>query len=136
LIRSAVLSCLALLGAAVIARAADRAPSIRKLNQKEKEFVKEVGTAIVKAARSKPQKIEVEKYEFTNPRKNRTELSIKMVYYGLISRKKFTADITVLIDSTDKDNWEVMTIKYTDSNRNLVGPNHRKIEELIKRLNR
>src|SRR5262245_17781498 len=132
---AAALSCLAFLVAAPAA-AAGGVPSFRKRKEREKEFVKQVGTAIVRAARSKPQRIDLEKYEFTSPKANRTELAMKMVYYGLITRKKFTADITVILDSTDKDNWEVMNIKYTDSNPNLVGPSERKIQGLIKQLNK
>jgi hypothetical protein len=129
-------ACLTLLAGGVSAPAADTVPSIRKLVQKEREVLTEYGAAIIKAARSKPQKIELDTYQITQPKPNRTELSLKMIYHGLISRRRYVADVKMLIDSTDRDNWEVLTIKYSDNNPNIVGPNLRKVDELIKRFNR
>ncbi len=132
----ASVACLVLV-AGTPARAADEeVPSFQKRGDNEKQFVTQVGTAIVKAARSKPQKIEMEKYEFTEPRKGRTDLKIKMIYFGLITKKKYTADITVQIDSSDKEKWEVLNIKYKDSNTtSLVGPSEKNIQKLIPRFN-
>jgi hypothetical protein len=135
LTRPAVVACLTLLAPGV-AGAADSVPSIKKLVQKEREVLTEYGATIIKAARSKPQKIELDSYQITHPKANRTELSLKMIYHGLISRRRYLADIKMLVDSTDRDNWEVLTIKYSDNNPNIVGPNLRKVEDLIKRFNR
>jgi hypothetical protein len=114
---------------------ADDDISFKKRGDAEKAFVAKVGKAIVKAARSKPQKVELEKYDYTHPKTGRTHLNIKMYYTGLVSRKKWVADIVVVIDSTNKDSWEVLNIKYTDNNPSLLGPNERKIQGLIKKLN-
>jgi len=117
-------------------RADDESISFKKRGDAEKMFVMKVGTAIVKAARFKPQKVELEKFDFTNPKTGRKHLNIKMNYSGLVSRRKYVADIVVIIDSTNKDSWEVLNIRYTDSNPNITGPSEKKIQELIKVLNK
>jgi hypothetical protein len=69
------LAGLALLAGAPAARAADddEVPSFKKRGDMEKKFVEKVGTAIVKAARTAT-KIELDKYEITDPKKDRKEL--------------------------------------------------------------
>jgi hypothetical protein len=135
----AVLVGLALLSSP--ARAADDLPSFKTSKDREtKEFVTKVGTAIIKAARARPEAIELEKYEYTKPKTGRHELFIRMSYTGKISRllrkKKFTATIKIKIDSTDKE-WEVLTIDYKDSNNtSLLSPNEKKIRKLIAEFNR
>jgi hypothetical protein len=129
------LACLALLACCPVAKAADDGISFKKRGDAEKTFVTKVGKAIVKAARTSGQKVELDKYDYTSPKTGRTHLNIKMNYTGLVSRKKWTADIVVIIDSTNKDSWEVLNIKYSDNNPNPVGPNERKVQALIKKLN-
>src|SRR5262245_48091220 len=94
--------------ASTTALAGDDVPSFKKRGDVEKKFVAKVGTAIVKAARFKPQKVELDTYEYKHnmPKAGRTELTIKMIYYGLATKKKYLADIKVLIDSSDKNSWE------------------------------
>ena len=88
------------------------------------------------AARLKPQKMELDKYEYTEPKKDRKDLKIKMIYHGLVTKKKYTADITVKIDSGDKDKWEVLRIDYEDNNPSFTKPNRGKIDDLVKKFNR
>ena len=107
--------------------------SFKKRADEEKRFVSAVGDAIVKAAHHTSRKRALVKYEFTNPKPNRTELTIKMEYYGLVSNKKYVADIVIKIDSTEKNTWEVLNIEYTDNNN--ISANFRKIQETIKKLN-
>jgi hypothetical protein len=116
--------------------AADDFISFKKRAEAEKKFVARVGTAIVKAARSKPQKVELEKFRYTHPNAGRTNLEITMSYTGLLTRRKYAAEIVVRLDSGNKDGWEVLNIKYTDDNPSLVGPSERKIQDLIKVLNK
>jgi hypothetical protein len=130
----AALACVLLAGPTALA--ADDVPSFKKRGDAEKKFVTQVGTAIVKAARSTSQKVDLEEYKYSSPKPGRTHLTMKMVFYGVITKKKYTADITVIIDSHDKDNWEVLNIKYTDNSANPIGPSEKKIQELIKKLNR
>lgn len=108
--------------------------SFKKRGDEEKRFVRAVGTAIVKAAHKSGKKIELVKYEYTKPRANRTELSIKMEYHGVVSDKRYVADIAVKIDSTNKDAWEVLNIEYADNNN--IKHNTQKIQDLIKELNK
>jgi hypothetical protein len=133
---SAGLVCALLAGSTVLA--GDDIPTFKKRGDMEKKFVASVGAAIVKAARTKPQKIDMESYEYKHntPRAGRTELNIKMIYHGLATKKKYTADIKVLLDTSDKERWEVLNIKYTDTNPSLLSPSEKKIQELVKTLNR
>jgi len=115
----------------------DDIPSFKKGKDREtKEFVAKVGTAIVKVARIKPQNMEVDKYEYTKPKAGRTELKLKMVYHGLVSKKKYLADIVVIIDSSDAGKWEVLNITYKDNNPSPAKPNATKIQELIPKFNK
>jgi hypothetical protein len=131
-------AALALLVAAPSARAADDdVPSFKKRGDKEKKWVEEVGTAIVKAARSKPADVELDTYKITEPKKGRKELKITMNWKGYITKKKFTSTILVKIDVNDKDVWEVANIDYEDTNTVSAGkPNQNKIQKLIKEFNR
>jgi hypothetical protein len=134
-----LLASLALLAAVPAARAADddELPSFQKRGDKEKDFVSKVGTAIVKAARTGPTKIELDEYKFTDPKKDRKDLNIKMNWVGGISKKKFVSTIVVKIDTSDDKNWEVLSIDYKDDNSvSLTKPNGTKIKELEKKFNR
>ena len=132
-----LLAGLFVLLSSVSSRAADDdSVSFKKRGDEEKRFVTRVGEAILKAAHPTGRKRALVKYEITMPKTNRTELAIKMEYYGLVSSKKYVADIVVIIDSTNKDSWEVLNIKYSDSNPSITNPNERKIQELIKELNK
>jgi len=79
--------------------------SFKRRGDEEKKFVARVGEAVVKAAHTTAKKIELVKYEYTKPKPNRTELTIKMAYHGAVTNKQYTADIVVIIDSTAKDAW-------------------------------
>ena len=132
--RRGLLAGLTLLAVAACVGAAGPDISFKKRGDAEKAFVARVGTAIIKAARPLPTKMALLKYSFTNPKANRTDLNIKMEYYGVVSRKRYTADIVVIIDSTDKDNWEVVNIRYSDTR--LGAHREAKIQQLIKKLNK
>jgi hypothetical protein len=122
-----------LVGSTILA-AADENISFKRRGDEEKRFVRTVGTAIVKAAHKTSKKIELVKHEYTKPKANRTELAIKMEYHGAVSGKRYVADIVVKIDSTNKDAWEVLNIDYADNNN--VPYNEKKIQELIKQMNK
>ncbi len=107
--------------------------SFKKRGNEEKRFVTAVGEAIVKAAHPTAKKLSLIKYEYTQPKSNRTELVIKMEYHGAVTDKKYVADIVIKIDSSDKDAWEVLNINFTDNN-NLPASQNR-IQSLIKKLN-
>jgi len=112
-------------------------PSFKSGTKREsKEFVGKVGSAVVKAARSNPKNLEVEKYDYTNPKPGRTELQIKMKWQGAVTKQKFTSDITLIIDSTNKENWEVVNIEYKDSNKLPRPGSDKRIQDLRKKLNK
>jgi hypothetical protein len=129
-----LVACAALAG--LSARAADtvEVPNFNKRGDNEKAFVAKVGTAIVNAAR-KAKKIELEKYEFVDVKKGRTDLKIKMSYHGVISNKLYNSDIVVQIDSSDKEKWEVLNIKYKDDTKSALNPNEKNIQALIPKFN-
>jgi hypothetical protein len=131
-----ILAALAvLLSAALPARAADEGvPSFKNRGNEEKRFVARVAEAIVHAAHPTAKKVGLVKYEFTNPKPNRTELTLKAEYYGKVTNKRYVADIVVKIDSADKNAWEVLNIEYTDSN--TIKHSEQKVQDLIKDLNK
>jgi hypothetical protein len=130
------LTALAALLVALPARAADDTPSFKKRGDREKEFMGKVAASIIKAGRLKPQKIALNSYELKKPKANRTEIHMKAEYYGFATKKRYVADIVVICDSTDKEKWEVLNIKYSDTNPSLTKPNMTKIQALIKELNK
>ncbi len=109
--------------------------SFRHRGDNEKAFVRAVGIAVVKAAHTTAKKIDLLDYKYTEPRPGRKDLKIQMEYHGVATNKRYVADIVVKLDVTNKDAWEVLNIDYSDNNTG-INPNERKIQELIKRLNR
>jgi len=136
-----VASLALLLAAGASARADDDFPSFKKGIEKgkERDFVEEVGTAILKAARSKPVQIELDRYKFEDvkDRKGRKDLRITMNWQGALTKKQFTSTIVVKIDTSNDKEWEVLNITYKDDNSvSPANPNASKIQELIKKFNR
>jgi hypothetical protein len=136
----ALTTALALLVSVPAARAADDdVPSFKKRGDKdkEKEFVSEVGLAILKAARSAPSKPELGEYKFKEVKKGRQDLEITMNWQGGITKKKFVSTIVVQIDTSNDKEWEVLNIDYKDDNKvSPAKPDATKIQALIKKFNR
>jgi hypothetical protein len=138
----ALLTALGLLVATPAARAADdEVPSIKKYpdEKKEKEykqFASDLGSAVVKAARTKPVDLELEDYKVTEPKKDHKELKIVMNWKGALTKKKFQSTIIVKIDASDKAKMEVTNIDYSDDNKISTKPNAAEIQKLIKQINR
>ena len=132
--------CAALAGLACLladrppARAADEVPSFKKRGEMEKEFVKRVGLAVVKAAHPTGKRADLVDYKLTSPKKDRTDVHITMEYYGAVTKKRYVATIVVKCDSRDKDAWEVLNIDYEDNN--TVPYSAKKVQALIRELNR
>lgn len=125
------LTALALLAPGV--RAED-VPSFRKRGDQEKKFASEVCIAILKAAHGTGQEPTMDRHEYKNPKPGRTELVMKGTFKGKLTGKLYTADMTVIIDSTDKDSWEVLRIDYSD---NATIPwNKTNVMELVKKFNK
>jgi len=127
---------LALLAAS--ARAADdEVPSFKKPPEKdkEKEWVARVGTAVVKAARTRPLDVALVEYRWKDVRKGRKDLAITMSYVGAITKKKFDAVIVVHVDVSDDKEWEVLGIDYGDGVKISAVPPE-KMRELIRKFNR
>jgi hypothetical protein len=132
---ASLLSVLSVLAWSGIARAAADDISFKKRGDNEKNFVKAVGTAIVKAAHHTAKKIDLIEYKYTDPKPGRKELAIKMEYHGAVTNKRYVADIVVKIDAANKDSWEVLNIDYADTNAGIKH-NETKIQELIKQFNK
>jgi len=133
-----VLAVLALLFGATARAAADDVLSFKSRGDNEKEFVTEVGTVIVRAARTAPSKIKLQEYGFeeVKDRKDRKVLKITMTWEGAVS-KKITSTIVVKIDTSSEKEWQVLSIDYKDDNKvSPFKPNFAKIRDLIKKFNR
>jgi hypothetical protein len=129
------------LGLLLPIRAADEpaVPSFKKTKDKDnKEFVGKVFENIVKAARLKTKNYKVEKYEYVNvkDKPNRKELHITGTWDGAVVSKNIKTTITIKLDTTDKDAWEVLGIDYKDDLKtSALNPNRTKIDELVKTFN-
>ena len=77
----------------------------------------------------------VTKYEKKEPKAGRTEIVITAAYKGAVSKKDYTANITVHVDTADKDKWEVTRIEYKDDSKSLVGFNRKNLDALVNKLN-
>ena len=118
-----------------VARAADEdVPNINKRGDDEKVFVEKMANSIVKNARTSVKSATLEKYDKKTPKEGRTEFHIKAGYKGGIVGTKYTADVVVLVDTSDKDKWEVLRIDYSDNNKGL-GYNRKNVENLVPKLN-
>jgi len=141
------LSLAAMLLAAMVVATGDRpayaadddVPSFKKRGEKEKEWVTEVGTAVVKAARSNPKDVELDTYKIdpVKDKKDRKDLKITMNWKGAITKTKVTSNIVIHVDTSKEKEWEVLNIEYTDNNKvSLAKPNQSKVQDLIKQFNR
>ncbi|MBY0232423.1 MAG: hypothetical protein K2W96_24355 [Gemmataceae bacterium] len=116
----------------------DATPSIKKRGTPDKKFWESVGVAAVKTARTKPTKMEMERVDVVDKegKTDRKIVTIKMVWFGSATKKKFISDVKLDCLTSDKDNWEVLTIEYTDSNPAPKFGYEKRMKELVKKFNR
>lgn len=123
-------------GASVKSWINDDLPSFKKRNSEEKTFMAELGKAVIKAVHPTAQKIVMIKYEIVKvkDKENRSEINLKMEYFGVVSNKKYIGDAVIKVDTSSKDGWEALNIDYVDNNN--LPLNRKNLQELIKSLNR
>jgi len=130
---------LLLVGSAVQADS-EGVPSFKTSKDKEtKEFVGKVFESIVKAARLKPKNVKLDKHEFVKvkDKENRKELNMTGTYDGQAIAKNVKVNITVQLDTSKADAWEVLNIDYKDANKvSFAKPNQTNIQALIKNFNK
>ena len=114
---------------------ADEIPNFKKKGDTEKKFISEVCIAIIKAARTSSKNPSLHRFEYKDVKEGRTELHIKGKFSGVVTGSEYVADIMVLIDTKDKNSWEVIRIDYDDNSKNVVGPNRKNIANLVKKFN-
>ena len=131
--------CLAIVAVVVLvplSRAADdETPNINKRGDDEKAFVEKLGTAIVRAARTSVKTATLKSYEKKTPKEGRLEYHIKAGWKGAVLGKEQTSDVVVIVDSSDKNAWEVLRIEYSDDEKGLIPFNRKNIGEMVKKLN-
>ncbi|MCY2969581.1 MAG: hypothetical protein NTZ30_02805 [Planctomycetota bacterium] len=123
-------------GASVKSWINDDMPSFKKRNSEEKTFMAELGKAVIKAVHPTAQKIVMIKYEIVKvkDKENRSEINLKMEYFGVVSNKKYIGDAVIKVDTSSKEGWEALNIDYVDNNN--LPLNRKNLQELIKSLNR
>lgn len=123
-------------GASVKSWINDDLPSFKKRNSEEKTFIADLGKAVIKAVHPTAQKIVMIKYEIVKvkDKENRSEINLKMEYFGVVSNKKYIGDAVIKVDTSSKDGWEALNIDYVDNNN--LPLNRKNLQELIKSLNR
>jgi hypothetical protein len=115
---------------------AEDPPAFKTRLDAEKAFITKVGEAVVKAVRTSPAKLSLSDYKITDPKPNRKLLAITMNWAGSITGKKFTSEIRLLVDSADRDNWEVIEIEYSDNNPSPKIGMERNLKALKDKFNR
>jgi len=119
----------------------DDVPSFKRRSDKDKDFkafVEQVGTAVLKSARSGPKSIEMDNYKFEDVKgkEHRKDLKIVMNWKGGITKKAFVSTIVLHVDVAKEKEWEVLNVDYSDDNKiSPFKPNAAKMQELIKRFN-
>ena len=103
--------------------------------KEEKEFVEQVAQTIVKEARSSAKDITLQEYKFKDGKEGRKELTLSAGYKGAVTKTKYSADIVVRLDTSDKDNWKVLKIEYKDNNKSPVSFSSKNVEALVKTFN-
>ena len=123
-------------GASVKSWINDDMPSFKKRNSEEKTFMAELGKAVIKAVHPTAQKIVMIKYEIVKvkDKENRSEINLKMEYFGVVSNKKYIGDAVIKVDTSSNEGWEALNIDYVDNNN--LPLNRKNLQELIKSLNR
>jgi hypothetical protein len=131
----AVVCALAVLASS--GRAADDVPKFKKKGDQEKKFFSEVCVAIIKAARTSARNPSLDRYELkeVDGKPNRLMLVMRGKFQGVATRTEYVSNITVHVDATNKDSWEVLRIEYDDNSKNIVGWNRKNVENLVKKFN-
>jgi len=120
---------------ATAALADDENPNINKRGDDEKKFMLSLAKAIVKAAHTTAKDTALEKSDIKKGTEgNRETIVMQIVYYGAITKKKYTADVEVKVDTSKKDEWKVLEIDYKDDNTK-VKHNKTNLEKLVHKLN-
>ncbi len=133
LIKSVAVFAFVALLAPLTRAAEDETPNINKRGDSEKAFAEKLGGVIVRNAHTTVKATTLESYEKKEPKAGRTELHIKSGYKGAVVGTKYTANIVVFIDSSDKDKWEVLRIDYDDNNK--LTYSRKNVDNLVPKLN-
>ena len=119
-----------------IGQASAEVPAFKNRLDGERAFITKVGEAVVKAVRTSPAKLALGDYKITDPRPNRKVIAITMNWSGSITGKKFTSEIKITVDPTDRDSWEVLEIEYSDNNPSPKIGMERNLKALKEKFNR
>jgi hypothetical protein len=110
-------------------------PHISKRGDEEKSVAEKLASTIVANARTSVKNGTLKSFERKLPKPGRVEYHIKAGYVGAVIGTKYTAEIVVHLDTSEKYNWEVLRIDYSDNNKSLVGFNRKNLEKLRATLN-
>jgi hypothetical protein len=62
-------------------------------------------------------------------------LTISAGYKGALIKTKYSADIVVHLDTSDKGKWEVLRIDYKDNNKSPVPFSSKNVDALVRTFN-
>jgi hypothetical protein len=119
-----------------VGRLSAQVPAFKTRLDGERAFMTKVGEAVVKAVRTSPARLSLGDYKITDPKPNRRLIAITMNWAGSVTGKKFTSEIKLLVDSADKDSWEVIDIEYSDNNPSPKIGMERSLKALKEKFNR
>jgi hypothetical protein len=118
------------------ARADDENLNINKRGTDEKKFMVSLAKAIIKAAHPTAKDAALEKGGELKKGKEEGRATIPMtiVYYGALTKTKYTAEVEVKLDTSKPNEWKVLEIDYRDDNTKLKF-SKTNIEKLQHKLN-
>jgi len=120
----------------MVCLAGDMVPHINKRGNNEKAFIEKVANTIVANARTSVKGADTVKYEKKQPKAGRTEFHITATFKTAVLKQTGTANIILLVDTTDEDKWEVLRIDYSDKGfKTLVDYNRKNVEALVGKMN-
>jgi len=132
---------LAVLCAAVVLSSAARGEDVPNINKRgtgekdEKALVGKVARSIVSKVR-KAKDITVKSYKLKDGKEEGEKvLEIEAGYKGVILNTAYTAKITMRLNTAKKDKWSVVSIDYSDNNKNKVTLRDQKIKALVADFN-
>jgi hypothetical protein len=104
----------------------------------QKTLANDLTMAVLQALRPTGQNKTVEAFEFkeNDPKPNRTTLVIRATFLGKVTKKKYNADIRVVIDSTQKNTWEALEITYNDNDKTPILSKDKKLKDIRDRFNK
>lgn len=100
-----------------------------------RKAMKRLADEVIGAAHPTGSNRGMETYAIQNSGPNSLTVTMSLTYYGAFTQKQYSAQATIVVDTTDPEEPEIDKIEVTKGN-NLIPPNQKSLAELKSRLNK